>query len=159
MICFHVWSMSIKFLGKRTSALIFASVQISNVKHSTVLSMIYHDKMNTMEQASTIFLMSIFIWWNRVGQSLGWTLQQVTTSRQANARPELLWPSFPIQIFLGYFFPLIISPPPPPLSSGRSVLKFMWKSFEFFETKSTIPHQLLVLGKFATYTNTWKSIV
>ena len=30
----------------------------------------------------------------------------------------------------------------------------MWKSFEFFETKSTFPHQLLVLSKFATYTNT-----
>ena len=127
--------MIIKFLGKRTSALIFASVQISNVKHSTVLSMIYHDKMNTMEQASTIFLMSIFIWWNRVGQSLGWTLQQVTTSRQANARPELLWPSFPIQIFLGYFFPLIISPPPPPPELRKISSQVYVKKFWIFWNK------------------------
>ena len=39
----------------------FVSLQISNVKIITVLSVIYHDKMHTMEQASTIFLMSIFI--------------------------------------------------------------------------------------------------
>ena len=73
-----------------------------NVKHSTVMSVIYHDKMNTIEQASTIFLMRNFIQleWNilvRVGQLLGWPFQQVTKSRQANERPELFWPSFPIQ--------------------------------------------------------------
>ena len=45
--------------GKRTSALNFASVQISNVKYSTVMSEIYHDKMNTIEQASTNVLMRI----------------------------------------------------------------------------------------------------
>ena len=36
---------------KRTSALNFASVQISNVKHNTELSVIYHDHMDIMEQA------------------------------------------------------------------------------------------------------------
>ena len=39
----------------------FASVQISNVKLSTVLSVIYRDKMNTIEQASANVLMGIFI--------------------------------------------------------------------------------------------------
>ena len=48
-------------MWERTSALNFASVQISNVKHSTVMSVIYHDKMNTIEQASTNFSMRIFI--------------------------------------------------------------------------------------------------
>ena len=33
----------------------FSSVQISNVQHSTVLSVIYHDKMNIMEQALSNF--------------------------------------------------------------------------------------------------------
>ena len=43
-----------------TSALnLSASVQISNVKHSIVLSIIYHDQMDIMEQESTNFLMSI----------------------------------------------------------------------------------------------------
>ena len=90
----------IKLCGKWTSALKFASVQISNIKHSTVMSVIYHDKMNTIEQASLNFLMRIFIQWNilaRVGQSLGWPSQPDTKSRQANERPELSWPSFPIQ--------------------------------------------------------------
>ena len=32
----------------------------------------------------------------KIGQSLGWSSQQVTKSRQANERPELFWPSFPI---------------------------------------------------------------
>ena len=50
-----------KVMWDRTSALNFASVQISNVKHSTVMSVIYIDKMNTFEQASTNFLMRIFI--------------------------------------------------------------------------------------------------
>ena len=60
--CLLVWSRIIKLWGKRTSALNFASVQISNVKHtSAVLSVNYHDKINTMEQASTNFLMSLFI--------------------------------------------------------------------------------------------------
>ena len=36
------------------------SVQFSNVKHSTVLSVIHHDQMDIMEQASTNFLMIIF---------------------------------------------------------------------------------------------------
>ena len=53
--------MIIKLCGKRTSALIFACVQISNVKHITVLSVIYHDQIDIMEKSSTIFLMSIFI--------------------------------------------------------------------------------------------------
>ena len=44
-----------KVMLKRTSALNFASVQISNVKHNTELSVIYHDHMDIMEQASTIF--------------------------------------------------------------------------------------------------------
>ena len=56
-----------------------------------------------------------------------------------------------MQVFLSYFFPLIISSP---LSSGRTDCKFMRKSFEFFETKSTFLHQLLVLSKFATNTHT-----
>ena len=40
---------------KRTSALSFASVQISNFKHSTRLSVIYHDQMDIREQVSTNF--------------------------------------------------------------------------------------------------------
>ena len=39
----------------------FACVQISNVKHSTVLSVIYHNQMGIMEKSSTNFLMSIFV--------------------------------------------------------------------------------------------------
>ena len=38
-----------------------------------------------------------------------------------------------LPVFLGYSSPLIISPPP--LSSGRSVRKFMSKSLNFFKQK------------------------
>ena len=59
LICLLVWSRIIQLLGKRTSALNFASVQISNVKLRTVLSVIYHNKMNTMEQAETNLLINL----------------------------------------------------------------------------------------------------
>ena len=63
-----------KVKRERTSALNFASVQISNVKHSKVLRMIYHHKMNIMEQASTnIFDVHLkhFHLMKHFGQSLG----------------------------------------------------------------------------------------
>ena len=56
--CLLLWSRTINLWGKRTSALNFASVQISNVKHSTVLSVIYHDKMSTIERHQQFF------WWD-----------------------------------------------------------------------------------------------
>ena len=61
-----------------------------------------------------------------------------------------------VLVFLVFFFPLIISSLP---ELRKSTLQVYAKKFEFFETKSTFQHQLLVLSKFATYTNTWKSIV
>ena len=61
-------------------------MQISNVDHSTVvtvLSVIYLDKMNTMEQASRKFLMRIFIFiLAKVGQSFEWQLLHVSKSRK-----------------------------------------------------------------------------
>ena len=56
LICLLVWSRIRKLWGKRISALNFASVQIPNFKHSTGLSVIYHDQMDIREQASTKFL-------------------------------------------------------------------------------------------------------
>ena len=41
-ICLHVWSRIMTLWEKRTSALKLGSVQISNVEHSTLLSVIYH---------------------------------------------------------------------------------------------------------------------
>ena len=61
LICLLVWSRNIKLREKRWSALNFASMQISNVKHCTVLEVVFpdavHGTVKVMEQASTIF------WW------------------------------------------------------------------------------------------------
>ena len=47
---------------KEESALNFAGVQISDFKHSTGLSVIDHDQMDSREQASTNILMTNFIY-------------------------------------------------------------------------------------------------
>ena len=68
-----VWSRIRKLWGKRTSALNFASVQISNFKHSTGLNVIYHDQMDISKHAWTNFLKIFFFVWNilsKVGQSM-----------------------------------------------------------------------------------------
>ena len=62
-------------------------VYISDFKHSTGLSVIYHDQMDIWEQASTKNFEIIFLLMNilsRAGQSLGWPSQQATESRQSN---------------------------------------------------------------------------
>ena len=89
-----------KVMMERTSALNFASVQISIFEHSTGLSVIYHDQIEIRAQndqieigaqASTNFLeknfhlMTHFVQsWASAGQSFGWPSQQATESRQAN---------------------------------------------------------------------------
>ena len=72
---------------ERTSALNFASVQISVFEHSTGLSVIYHDQIEIREQASKNVLEKNFhlmTHLTRAGQSFGWPSQQATESRQAN---------------------------------------------------------------------------
>ena len=87
----------IKLRGKRTSALKFACVQISDIKHSTVLSVIYRVQMNNMEQASTIFFDEHFHLMKYFGQIWPVLGVDITAShkRQANLRSLLFWPSFP----------------------------------------------------------------
>ena len=83
-----------KVMIEKKSALTFASMHISYVKHSEGVSTIYHDQMDIMEQATTNILN--FHLTKHFGQSVGWPSQQATENRQANERPELFWPSFPI---------------------------------------------------------------
>ena len=64
LICLLIWGRIIKLLAKRTSALNFARMQISNFTHSTlstVLCAIYHDEMDNMQQATTNVLIRIWI--------------------------------------------------------------------------------------------------
>ena len=63
-------------MREKKSAPNFASVQLSNFKHSTGLSVFYNHQ---MEQVSKNILMRNLIEGNilfRAGQSLGWPLQQ-----------------------------------------------------------------------------------
>ena len=83
---------------KRTSALKFANVQISIFKHSTGLSDIYHDQMDSIKQASTNILMRNAFNEHFV-QSLPvllWPSQPACERRKADERPELFWSSFPV---------------------------------------------------------------
>ena len=85
-----MWNRIIKLREKSAHALNLASVQISIFKHRTGVSVIYHNQMDIMAQASANILMKILIWWNILaspGQSLcGYHSKSlsVTEFRQAN---------------------------------------------------------------------------